>query len=186
MLADDIAKAKQRDAIAAFDAGERAVAESLGDLIVAPELEPSDGELLAPWLAFCKDRSCRHAPAKPWVCAAYALERHKQSIDVERMVTELHAITRLHSKFGLADPVTGPVHLAVERIAKIKPPRSWPPEDKALFATLPALIRYRIETREQQRDTELRRRQNEYAEKLNALKPNDEPKEAVATEKEEV
>jgi hypothetical protein len=181
MLADEIEAAKRRAQIEAWDGGEKAVAESLGDLLVAPELAPGDQELLTPWLTFCRDKSIRHAPAKSWCVAAYVLDRHKQGIDVEQILAELNAITRLHSKFGLADPVTGPAHLAIERIAEIKPPRSWPAADKALFTTLPAAIRFRILTRETQRDVGLRRLQSEYAEKLKALK-TDEAK-PVETEK---
>jgi len=68
-------------------------------------------------------------------------------------------------------------------VTSVKPPRSWPKEDKALLATLPAQIRHRIEMREQQRDKELRRLQNEHAEKLKALTP-DEPKAVEQKEKE--
>jgi len=185
VLAAEIEAAKQRELIAALDKGEKAVAESHGDLLIAPELQPGDVELLKPWIAWCRDKSARSVPAKVWCVAAYVLDRHKQGIAESQIFDELGALKRLHDKWRLPNPVmTAIVSAAIERITQTRPPRSWPKEDKALFATLPAQIRHRIAMREDQRDKELRRLQTEYDLKLKELKPKDEPKEAVTTEKE--
>ena len=124
----------------------------------------------------------RHAPAKPWCVAAFVLDQHKLGYEIS---DSLAAIERLHERFNLSNPVlTAIVGAAIERVIAIKPPRSWPKADQALLVTLPAQIRQPIEAREQERDAGLRRKQNELAEKIKALKP-DEPK-AVTTEKEKV
>jgi len=185
MLADEILKAREKEQIAKYDAGEKAVAESLGDLLAAPELEPGDVELLKPWLSWCADKSVRSVPAKVWCCAAYVLHRHGQGIAEDKIFDELGAIERLHDKWQRPNPVASSiVDSAIEQITQTRPPRSWPAADKALFATLDPQIRYRILTRETQRDNELRRLQNAYAEKLKELKPNDEPKAVEQKEKE--
>jgi hypothetical protein len=165
MLADEIEKAKQRELIAALDAGERTVAEALGDLIAAPELAPGDQELLAPWLTWCRDKSVRHAPAKPWCCAAYAIDRAKHGIDGQQIVSELRAISRLHFKFGLADPCSGPViDRALQNIIPERPPRSWRKEEWSGWWSLPATTKAAIDRRERERETKLRQLQNEVAE----------------------
>jgi hypothetical protein len=169
--------------IAALDSGERAVAENLGDLLTPPELDAGDTKLLKPFIAWTMDRSCRCCEAKPHVVAAYVLDRHKAGVAEDQIFDELGAIERLHDHWQCPNPVaTSVVDSAIEQITEIKPPRSWPAADKAVFATLDPQIRFRILTRENQRDVELRRLQNEYAEKLKALKP-DEPK---AVEQKEV
>jgi hypothetical protein len=186
MLAAEIEAARQRELVAAFDAGEKAVAQAHPDLFVAPELEPRDLELLKPWLAYCQEKIVRNVPAKTWCVAAFVLERHERGIPESKIFAELAAIGKLHDRWRLARPFESAiVNAAIERITKAQPPRSWPPEDKALWASLPVQIRFRIAEREEQRDRELRRMQNEHAELKKQLKP-DAPKEAVTTEKEKV
>jgi hypothetical protein len=135
MLADEIERAKRR----ALDEGEAAIAQSVAGLCTAPELTPADVELLRPWLAWCKEKSVRHAPAKPWCIAAFILD--------QRNLDTLAAIEALHSRFNLPNPVMSEiVGAAIERVGEVRAPRSWPKADKALFATLPPQIRHRVET----------------------------------------
>jgi hypothetical protein len=184
VLAAEIEAAKRRAKIEALDHGEKTVAESLGDLFTAPELAPGDVQLLKPFIDWAAQRSCRYCPAKPPVVAAYVLDRHKAGVAEDQIFDELGALEHLHDRWGLPNPVkTAVVDAAIERITQTRPPRSWPAADKALFATLDPQIRHRIATREQQRDTELRRVQTELAEKRKALKPNDEPKAVEQKEK---
>jgi hypothetical protein len=160
MLADEIRRAQ----IKALDDGESAIAQSATDLCAAPELATGDLELLQPWLRWCKEKSVRHCPAKPYSVAAFILDQHKLG-QIEGIFDTLAAIERLHDKFTLANPVLTPiVGVAIERTTTIKSPRSWPKADCALAATLPPQIRWRIETREQERDAGLRRKHNELAE----------------------
>jgi len=53
----------------------------------------------------------------------------------------------------------------------IEPPTSWSAEERDRFAQLPREMQEYISTREQQRDSEIRRGQNEVAERLKALEP---------------
>jgi hypothetical protein len=191
VLAAEIEAAKQRELVAALDAGEKAVAESHAYLLIAPEPAPGDVELLKPWLTWCRDKSVRSVPAKVWCCAAYVLDRHNQGIPESQIFDELRAIERLHSKWRLPNPVeTAICKAAIERITQTHPPRSWPAADRALFATLDPQIRHRIAEREKDRERELRSCQNRAAEaerKLKELieqKPG-EPKSAVTTDEKE-
>lgn len=202
MLVAEIERQRQRDLIAALDAGERLVAESLGDLLTLtpPELDPGDQQLLQPWLTWCRDKSVRHAPAKPWSVAAYVLDRYRGNIVEEQIFTELAAIQRLHDKFGLASPVcTAPVQTALEKIAVLEharkidageksptpnfAPRSWTKDAQRAFWSLPPFIKAAVGRREAERETYVRRLQNEVA----AMKhKSDTATKPVTTEKEKV
>jgi hypothetical protein len=185
MLADDIAAAKRRAQIEEWDRGEAALATEVATKLQAPKVVLSDGEgaPLTVFVDWCRARSVRYCPARPFVVAAFLLAQAEAGGNAEDL---LAPIRKLHASYGLADPTFAPiVGAALERVTTIKPPRSWPPEDKALFATLPAPIRLRIETRETQRDTELRRRQNEYAGMRERLKQQTETADSVF-EKEKV
>jgi hypothetical protein len=172
VLADEIEKIKRRELIAALDDGERRVAETLGDLVVAPELAPGDPQLLAAWMAFCRDKSVRHAPARPWCVAAYLLERHHSGVVGQHIVSELEAISRLHDKFKLANPVaTAIVSDALAQITDDQAPRSWTKDEQRSFWTLPPMAKSAIARRERERDAYLRRFQNEMVE-LRKLKPD--------------
>ena len=185
MLAAEIEAAKQRELIAALDAGEKAVAESHAYLLIAPELDPGDVELLKPWLTWCRDKSVRNVPAKVWCVAAYVLDRHKQGAPESEIFDELGALERLHDKWRLPNPVTTAIVSAVlDTIIKDPAPRSWTKQEQEDWPLLPPTIKAAIARRERERDIKLRQLQNELADLKKQLKP-DEPK-AVATEKEEV
>lgn len=57
----------------------------------------------------------------------------------------------------------------VEELPSIEPPRSWTKEEKEEFLTYPREAQEKIARREQDRETTLRRSQNEAAEKLKGL-----------------
>jgi hypothetical protein len=89
---------------------------------------------------------------------------------VANVLAILDAVERAHDAAGLSNPVRcGLPKLALERILKTELPRSWPAASKAEFALLPVDIRRVISEREQQRDTALRRKQNELAEEKKRL-----------------
>src|SRR6516225_358345 len=161
MLADEIQYAKRRELIAALDAGEAAVARSVADLCAAPEFEPGDAELLAPWLEWCRDKSVRHAPAKPWCVAAYLLDRHK-SVAEQKLLDELAAINRLHDHWKLASPVTGPVNAALERVLT-EAPRSWRRAEKWAWFQLTPAVKAAVKRRHDETETCIRNLQNEIA-----------------------
>jgi hypothetical protein len=186
-LAQEIEAAKQRELIAALDAGEKAIAESVAYLLVAPELAPGDVELLKPWLTWCRDKSVRSVPAKVWCCAAYVLDRHKQGTPKSKIFDELGALERLHDKWRLPNPVmTAIVSAALERVFEIKRPRSWPLKDEVLFVRLPPPIRFRIRAREDSRERELRSCQNRAAEAERKLKETDAAKPVEHKQKESI
>jgi hypothetical protein len=181
---NEIERAKRLAEAAEFDRNEQALAKPIDDLCPPPELAPGDPELLQSWLAWCKESGVRHAPAKPWCVAVFILDRHKRG-DIEQHIFDtLSAITRLHEKYKLSNPVTGPAHMMLERIVSAPPPRSWTKEEQRDWPLLPPTIKAAIARRERERDIKLRQLQNELADLKKQLKP-DEPK-AVATEKEEV
>jgi hypothetical protein len=85
-----IEAAKRRAEFEAFEKNERIVAEAMGDLCAAPELEAGDPELLQPWLTWCKEAGVRHAPAKSYCIAAFILDRHRHGADEQ----QIHAVLR--------------------------------------------------------------------------------------------
>jgi hypothetical protein len=154
-------------------------------LLIAPELDPGDVELLKPWLTWCRDKSVRNVPAKVWCVAAYVLDRHKQGAPESEIFDELGALERLHDKWRLPNPVTTAIVSAVlDTIIKDPAPRSWTKQEQEDWPLLPPTIKAAIARRERERDTKLRQLQNEVAGLKKQLKP-DEPK-AVTTQKEEV
>ena len=73
-------------------------------------------------------------------------------------------VSRAHYTHGLPDPTLGgPVAAAINDIAKIDPPRSWPAEEKLRFLTLPYDVQLIISKRERDRDNQVRKIQNELA-----------------------
>jgi hypothetical protein len=73
-------------------------------------------------------------------------------------------VSRAHYMHGLPDPTLGgPVAAAINDIAKIDSPRSWPKEDQLRFRTLPYDMQLIIGKREADRDKQIRHLQNELA-----------------------
>jgi hypothetical protein len=101
------------------------------------------------------------------------MSQAKVGIAPERIAAEAQAIELLHDQCGLANPMqTRAARWALEQVLKIKLPRSWPKESKAMFTHLPAQIRHIIVARENDRERALRRGQNEIAE-IKATMPAD-------------
>ncbi len=70
----------------------------------------------------------------------------------------------MHVSLGLADPTLGGAAAsAINAIAAIPPPRSWPGPFKQRFAALPYDIQVHLASHEAQRERALRRAQNEAA-----------------------
>jgi hypothetical protein len=94
----------------------------------------------------------------------FILNQAKVGVAPERIAAEAQAIELLHDQCGLANPMqTRAARFALEQVLKIEPPRSWPKEEKAMFAHLPVQIRHIITARENDRERALRRAQNSYA-----------------------
>jgi hypothetical protein len=186
MLAEEIEKARLRDLVAAFEAGEAAVAQSVADLCVAPEFEPGDAELLQPWLEWCRDKSVRHAPAKPACVAAYLLDRHKSGLAEQKLLDELAKIQLLHDHWGLPSPVTSAlVSAALERVLD-KAPRSWRKDEKWAWFQLTPAVKAAVKRRHDETETYIRNQQNQIAELKKQLEQKTETADSVTTEKEKV
>jgi hypothetical protein len=83
---------------------------------------------------------------------------------MEEIWPMLQEISRAHYLIGLADPTQGgPVSAAVNEIAKIEPPRSWPKEHKLRFTSLPYDVKRYVAAHEAERDKVVRRAQNDAA-----------------------
>jgi hypothetical protein len=75
-------------------------------------------------------------PAAPSDVAAFVATIAPMGI--EKVWPIIGEISRAHYMAGLADPTLGgPVALAVNDIAKIKPPLSWPEDQRFRFVSLP-------------------------------------------------
>lgn len=149
---------------------------------VSVQLDP-DAELrLEAFNRFCTKYGVRNCPAAPKVVAAFCRAEEKLGTEPRKVSLTLSAIELLHDRHGLANPVaTAPVRAQMEKIFQIEPPRSWPKAEQLMFASLPSEIRAVISRREKERETVLRRAQNEAAEtKRQAEKP------ATTSEKEKV
>ena len=164
MLVEELHRAKERQQILEWQANEQKLAESFGP-IAKPELTQDARDRLAVFLAFCKSNNVRHCPARPATCAAFAKAEAANGRDPQGVVALLDAVSALHDHHSLANPTqTAAVRTALESIIKSDPPRSWPKEDRASWATLPPDIRQAIARREEQRDQALRQAQNKLAE----------------------
>lgn len=83
---------------------------------------------------------------------------------IEQVWPAVQEVARMHTAHGLPDPTQSKdVAAAINAIAKIDPPRSWPAEEKLRFLTLPYDIQLIISKREADRDKQIRHMQNELA-----------------------
>jgi hypothetical protein len=182
VLADELAKAQQREQIAAWDRGEAELRKGFParSLSVPVDIRDRFG-LFERW---CSDKSVRRLPAKPWVVAAFILDQTANGRDAQGCLALLAAIAEIHDVHSLSDPTSsGFVRTALESIIKSEPPRSWPKEDRASWATLPPDIRQAISRREEQRDLALRRAQNNLADERKRLSSGADTKPAQTNEK---
>ena len=156
--------------ISAYEAGERAVTAGLPFSEPKTPLASDELSRLGRFLAWAKEKCVRACPARPSVVAAYVLHEHGLGTPAQQILAILEAVTAFHDHHGQPNPsATAVVRLALDDVIRIEPPRSWPKEDKVLFATLPPDIRDVIARREQERDASLRRKQNELAEQTKRL-----------------
>jgi hypothetical protein len=95
----------------------------------------------------------------------------------------VQAISRAHSAHGLPDPTLGgPVAAAINAVAKIDPPRSWPAEEKLRFLTLPYDIQSYLAKRQAADDSLIRKLQNELAQ-LKKGNTNDQTTDTAGTDR---
>jgi hypothetical protein len=111
---------------------------------------------------WCALRGVQPIPAKPADVADFVSDC--ADLGIERVWQAVCEISRAHYVIGLADPTLGGwVSAAINDIAKIAPPRSWPKEQKIRFMSLPYDLQVYMVERETFRDNEVRRAQTEAA-----------------------
>jgi hypothetical protein len=129
----------------------------------------------APMFArWCELNGAAFCPAAPAAVARFVSDCG--SLGIARIWPAIQDISKMHLSLGLADPTLGgSVAAAINDVAGIEPPRSWPEGRKQRFTSLPYDVQVFISEREAQREKALRRAQNEAAglrRKLAALEPS--------------
>jgi hypothetical protein len=126
----------------------------------------------APMFArWCELNGVSPYPAAPAAVAKFVTDCAQ--LGIERLWTAVQEVSRAHVAHGLADPTLGGVAAAaINNIAAIAPPRSWPDDRKQRFKSLPYDLQAYVAAHEEQREKALRRAQNAAAaikQKLAAL-----------------
>ncbi len=86
------------------------------------------------------------------------------SLGIERLWPAVQDISKMHAALGFADPTLGgAVAAAINAIAGIAPPRSWPSDCKQQFHSLPYDLQVYVAAHEASRERTIRRAQNEAA-----------------------
>ena len=133
---------------------------------------------------WCRLNNCTAMPAPPAIVARFVADI--SATGIQKIWPLVGEISRAHYLIGLADPTLGgAVSAAINAIANIDPPRSWPAPLKLRFQTLPYDLQAYLAAHEVERDREVRRAQNAAAharQQLSIQKPEvtDGAKAAVA------
>ena len=118
---------------------------------------------------WCALNGAAPIPAAPHIVARFVTDI--APLGIEHVWPAVQEVSRAHYVIGLADPtLSGTVCAAVNEIAKIDPPRSWPREHKAAFLRLPYDLQAYLSAREDERDKTVKRAQSEAAKLRHALK----------------
>lgn len=128
----------------------------------------------APMFArWCELNGVCPCPAAPAAVAKFVTDC--ASLGIEKLWPAVQEISRAHVTLGLADPTLGgTAAAAINDVAGISAPRSWPDDRKQRFESLPYDLQVYVVAHEAQREKTLRRAQNEAAiarQKLAARRP---------------
>jgi hypothetical protein len=175
-LRTEIELSKNRE----LDANESALASCFP---APPALSDETRQRVLPFVTWCEVQRIRALPAKPFSVAAFVQWQLDQRVPRQVIVETLASIEALHNAASVGNPVSSPV-VAATLGTTVDPPRSWKKEDKEFFATLPLHAQSIIADREQERETHLRRSQNQLADQRRQLKAAAETKAVETTEKE--
>jgi hypothetical protein len=119
---------------------------------------------------WCELSNAKALPAAPMLVARFVADL--APLGMSAIWPAVQEISRAHYTIGLADPTLGGlVSAAINEIAKIDPPRSWPADQKRRFQQLPYDLQLYVTNREKQRDAEVRRAQNKANQKVKDGKP---------------
>jgi hypothetical protein len=113
------------------------------------------------WGRWCILKKIRALPASPTHVAAFVKDC-EPLMQLDEIWAAVHEISRSHIENNLADPTSGGAAAqAINSIARLEAPRSWPRLMKERFADLPYDFQSFIAMHEPRREKELRRSQNE-------------------------
>ncbi|MEY9744443.1 hypothetical protein ABIF65_003817 [Bradyrhizobium japonicum] len=136
---------------------------------IGPPVDLGHGNLPAEFVAWCKQKGVASLPARPASIALFVLERgHLEIHDLARMVVE---ISRCHVRRGQADPTSGyPVSAALNHLAKIEAPLSWPKAKRPHFSDLPYDVQQYLSLCDKDQTRAIKRAQQEAADARKKLK----------------
>jgi hypothetical protein len=130
-----------------------------------PLLDADANLRLKPYEHFCREHGVRSHPARPQTVLGFLRSEKASGTEPFKIALALSAVETLHDHFGYANPVAvAAVRRELGLILNIEAPRSWPLAEQLVFVSLPPEIRAIIARRERERETALRRAQNEAAE----------------------
>src|SRR6185312_605016 len=117
----------------------------------------------APMFArWCELNGACFCPAAPAMVARFV--RDCAALGIERLWPAVQEISKQHVSLGLADPTLGgAATAAINDVAGVLPPRSWPGDQKQCFKSLPYDLQAFLAEHEARREKALRRAQNEAA-----------------------
>ena len=128
-------------------------------LVALAQARQRAAPMFAKW---CELNGVSTCPAVPADVARFVSDC--AALGMERLWPALQEISKMHATLGLADPTLGGVAAAaVDKVAGLLPPRSWPGEQKLRFKTLPYDLQAFVAAHEAQREKAIRRAQNEAA-----------------------
>jgi hypothetical protein len=137
-------------------------------LVALAQARSRAAPMFARWCELSGISSC---PAAPAAVAKFVADC--ASLGIDRLWPAVQEISKAHVALGLADPTLGgAAGSAINDVAGISPPRSWPDDRKQRFQSLPYDLQIYVAAHEEQREKALRRAQNEAAaarQKLAAL-----------------
>jgi hypothetical protein len=167
-LVETLDQLRKRELALEWDRNEAQLATSLSTVL--PEkrvLDDDTKDLFRPFMQWAAATKVRHLPARPCSVASFIFKQFDAGVKPDVILEQVAAIEALHDAYSCSNPVqTSPVRYALNQVADDvePPPRSWPKAEKIQFLQLPPQIRNVIANREQDRETNLRRLQNECAE----------------------
>jgi hypothetical protein len=156
-LADAIATINTRE----LESNEQAIASCFPRPAALP---PEAQQHLAPFLEWCAAQKVRALPCRPTSLAAYLQWEKDRHTPKEKISATVAAIEAMHTAANWGNPIASPVVRIVTAASTISAPRSWTREEQALFTELPIEIQAVVARREKDRETVLRRAQNEAGE----------------------
>lgn len=111
---------------------------------------------------WCELNGLSVCPAAPAAVARFVVDC--AALGIERLWPALQEISKMHTALGLADPTLGGVVAdAVDGVAQIPPPRSWPYEHKTRFKALPYDLQVFVAAHSERREKAIRQAQNDAA-----------------------